>query len=119
MSTADRRLANARRRAESGYSLIEVIMVLSILALMSFVVERTLASTQNADRWLSAVRKSTERGQRIAYHLREIVSASRKLFGNDAVGQGYFNALDLTRDPIAPSSRLPMIDEIGSLSTLR
>ena len=90
-------------------------MVLAILALMSFVVERTLASAQNADRWLGAVRKSTERGQRIAYHLREIVSASRKLFSNDTVGQGYLSALDLTRDAVAPGSRLPFIDEVGGL----
>lgn len=115
MSTADQRLAKARRRSQGGYSLIEIVMVLAILALMSFVVERTLASTQNADRWLGAVRKSTERGQRIAYNLREIVSASRKLFGNDTMGQGYLAALDLTRDPVAPGSRLPLIDEVGGL----
>lgn len=117
MSTADRSQCRRtqRRRTQDGYSLIEMVMVLAILALMSLVVERTLAAAHDSERWLGAVRKVTERGQKVAYHLREIVSASRKVFSNDATGQGYLDALDLTRDPRIVSSRLPVIDEIGGL----
>ena len=118
MSTASTPSASAvrrRRRGQQGFSLIEVSAVIAILALMSFVVERTLATAQASDRWLTAVRKSTERGQKLAYHLREIVSASRKLFSNDAVGQGYLQALERSRDPMQADARMPVIDEVSGL----
>ena len=108
MSTARARIS---RRGQSGYSLIEIIMVLAIVALMAVVVERTLASSSEAERYLGAVRKSTERGERLAYEVREIVSASRKLFGNDTIGTGYFSALDLSRDAPITAGRLPTFDE--------
>ncbi len=86
-----------------------------IVSLMALVVEKTLSSTHQAERHLSAVRKSTERGQNLAYEIREAVSASRKLFGNDAVGLAYLDALDLTRDPLDAAARLPLFDEVGGL----
>jgi hypothetical protein len=78
-------------------------------------VERVLTSTQEAERYLAAVRTATERGQKIAYDVTEIVSASRKLYGRDATGQGYLDHLDLTRDPLAPGVRLPLFDEVNPI----
>lgn len=78
-------------------------------------VERVLSSTQEAEKYLAAVRTATERGQKIAYDVREIVSSSRKLFGNDATGNAYLAKLDLTRDPKAPAVRLPTFDEVNPL----
>lgn len=98
-----------------GYTFVEVVITLGIVSLMALVVERTLASTNEAERYLSAIRKATERGQNLAYEIREAVSASRKLFGNDATGQGYFGALDLTRDPPDAGARLPRFDEVNVL----
>ena len=115
MSTVDARLRQGRLHALRGYTFLEIVIVIAIVALMSLVVERTLASTHETERYLSAVRKATERGQKLAYELREIVSASRKLFGNDTIGTGYFNALDLTRDPLNVPARLPLFDEVNPL----
>lgn len=103
------------RSAEAGFTFVEVAISLVILTMMALVVERTLAGTHDAERYLNGIRKSTERGQRIAYEVRDAVSASRKLYQNDLLGQGYLNALDFTRDPILPTARLPVFDELGVL----
>ena len=112
MSTVDRPI-NRQRRKSAGYSFIEVVITLGIVSLMALVVERTLASTHEAERFLHAIRKATERGQNLAYEVREAVSASRKLFGNDTSGLGYWNALDTTRDPPDALARLPLFDEVN------
>lgn len=77
MSTAERRLARRPLRRQGGYTFLEMSITMVIVALMSLVVERVLSSTQDAEKYLGAVRLTTERGQRIAYDVREIVSASR------------------------------------------
>lgn len=115
MSTAERRSAPRRAVRSAGYTFLEMSITLVIVAMMSLVVERVLSSTQDAERYMAAVRLTTERGQRIAYDVREVVSSSRKLYGNDAVGQGYRAALDLSRDPVAPGVRLPTFDEVSPL----
>ena len=106
MSTVDHPINRRRRGKVAGYSFIEVVITLGIVSLMALVVERTLASTHEAERYLHAIRKATERGQNLAYEVREAVSASRKLFGNDVNGQGYWDALDTTRDPPDSSMRI-------------
>lgn len=113
MSTAKRHAIS--RKGQGGYTFLEIVMVLAILALMALVVERTLASTHETERYLSGVRKATERGQKLAYEIREAVSASRKLWGADAMGQAYLDALQLDRDPIMGTARLPVFDEVNGL----
>jgi prepilin-type N-terminal cleavage/methylation domain-containing protein len=115
MSTAERNHQRSGRAAQRGYTFLEMIITLVIVSLMSLVVERVLSSTQEAERYLAAVRLATERGQKLAYEVTEIVSASRKLYTRDAVGQGYQAKLDLTRDPIAPGVRLPLFDEVNPM----
>jgi hypothetical protein len=116
MSTAERvPPRSGRLAAAGGYTFLEMAITMVIVALMSLVVERVLSSTHEAERYLAAVRVATERGQKIAYDVTEIVSASRKLYGRDATGLGYQAKLDLTRDPIAPGVRLPMFDEVNPM----
>ncbi|MCP5110460.1 MAG: hypothetical protein GY953_06455, partial [bacterium] len=43
------------------------------------------------------------------------MGSSRKLFGSDTVGDGYLQALDLSRDPPAAAARLPVFDEVNGL----
>lgn len=99
-----------------GYSALEVIIAVAIISLLTLVIERTLSTAHDTERYLGGIRKVTERGQRIAYELREVVSSSRKLYQGDATGLGYFDALDLY-DPTPPIStmRLPMFDEVNGL----
>ena len=116
MSTAERTtLRRGPTSREGGYTFLEMIITLVIVSLMSLVVERVLSSTHDAERYLAAVRTATERGQKIAYDVTEIVSASRKLYGRDATGLGYLAKLDLTRDPLAPGVRLPLFDEVNPM----
>lgn len=112
MSTADRRVP---RRRTAGFTMVEVAVALAIFSLIGFVIERTLTTTHNAERYLSALRRATERGQKISYEIYDAVSASRKLFQRDAVGDDYLASLDLSRDPLMPAARLPLFDEVGGL----
>jgi prepilin-type N-terminal cleavage/methylation domain-containing protein len=115
MSTAETTPRARRLAREAGLTLIEMSITMVIVAMMSLVVERVLSSTQEAERYLAAVRTATERGQKITYDVTDIVSASRKLYGRDATGLGYLAKLDLTRDPLAPGVRLPKFDEVNPM----
>lgn len=104
-----------RRGREGGYTFVEITLSLAIISLMTFLAERTITSTHEAERLLQATRIVTQRGQLVAYEVFDSVSASRKLYQRNAVGQGYLSALDLSRAPLAPLSRLPLIDETREL----
>ena len=104
-----------RSRLQRGFSFLEVTVALSILTLLALTVERTLTTARDSGQYLNAIRRATERGQQVCYEVFRTVSASRKLFQDDAVGRDYLDALDLSRLPLAPDSRLPLIDEIGEL----
>ncbi|MFV1958725.1 MAG: type II secretion system protein J [Planctomycetota bacterium] len=112
MSTGDR---PRRGRRQAGFTFLEVTVAMALLSLMALVIERTLTTTNAAERYLAAVRRATERGQKISYEIFDAVSSSRKLFQGDATGDGYLGALDLSRDPILSSARLPLFDEISDL----
>ncbi len=119
MSTADRPRGavpgRAARRGVRGFTFVEITVALGMLSLMALVIERTLSTTNDAEQYLATVRRVTERGQKISYEVFDSVSASRKLFQNDGVGQGYLAALDLSRDPLLAGARLPLFDEMGTL----
>jgi hypothetical protein len=93
----------------------ETAIVLALVGLLSLLVERTMTSTRDADLLLHATRSALERGQRLAFDLREMIVGSRRIFQDDDVGRGYLDALDLSRDPRRPGSRLPRFDEAGPL----
>jgi hypothetical protein len=115
MSTASPRSGKARRRA-AGFTFIEVTLVLAMTALLAWLVERTFVTTSDADQHVRATQHATDKGQRLAYKLRELVSASRRLFGRDATGEAYRQALEVVRVPPAPDVRLPIIDPTGDLA---
>lgn len=115
MSTDSPSPRGSGRRKERGYTFVEIAFSLAILCLMTFLAERTLTSTHEAERLLQATRLVTERGQRASFEVFQSVSASRKLYQRDAVGQGYLAELDLSRAPLAPDARLPLIDETREL----
>ncbi len=115
MSIGSGMQARPSRRNQAGFTMIEVSVSLALIVVMALVVERTLDSTQKAERYLSAVRKATERGHKLTYEVRELVTASRRLFFNDAEGKAYLEALDLSATPIRDGARLPIVDELGRL----
>jgi hypothetical protein len=87
------------------------MFALGILTMLSLVIQQTLTTTNQTDRYLSAVRRATERGEALSYEVFDLVDASRKLFQKDTLGAGYLASLDLARFPLLPNARLPLIDE--------
>jgi hypothetical protein len=115
MSIADLPRAASGASGRRGYTILEAVIVTILVALMSLVIERTVTGINQAEQTLRAVRNTTERGQRAAWDLRDIVTSSRKLFGNDAVGTAYLAKLDRSRFPVLAGSRLPLFDELNPL----
>ena len=115
MSSAEPR-PGRRRRRQAGTTALEMMVALSIIAVLSLVVERVITMARRSDKQLGSIREVVQRGERIGYDLNELVSASRRLFQGDAVGQDYFDALelDLRLVPIT-TLRLPIADELGGL----
>jgi prepilin-type N-terminal cleavage/methylation domain-containing protein len=114
MSTADL-LPGGRRRRDRGYTAIEMAITMVILALMTLVIERTVTGLTDTERTMRAVRTTAQVGQEACYRLRDLVATSRKLYCNDALGNGYNDKVDRTRFPLFPSSRLPTVDEVNPL----
>ncbi len=95
--------------------MFEVAITMALVTIMALIVEGTIASTHEAEMQLTAVRNAVERGERITYEVLEEVEGSRRLFQDDTTGQGYLDAMDLTRDPMLSSARLPVFDELNGL----
>jgi hypothetical protein len=114
MSTADL-LRPRPRRADRGYTAIEVAIAMVLVALMTLVIERTVTGLTDTERTMRAVRTTAQMGQDACYRLRDLVATSRKLYGNDALGNGYNDLVDRTRFPLYAGSRLPTFDEVNPL----
>lgn len=110
MSSADR--AAVRRPARcAGYTMIELSISMLAIAGMTLILTTTSYSTGQADHYLTAVGHVTERSQKTLYDIANAIESSRRFFQADDVGQGYLDALDLASNPLAPGSRLPLVDE--------
>jgi prepilin-type N-terminal cleavage/methylation domain-containing protein len=112
MSTADPR---ARRRSEQGLTLIEVVLVLTILGGMSVLTAQSLGAVRDSSNTLATYRRAQRGGDRLAYQVHDLVSTSRKIFVRGITGNDYLSALDLDRQPPAPGSRLPLPEEYEPL----
>jgi hypothetical protein len=99
----------------AGFTLLETLVSLPMVTLLGAAVNGTLGATTNADRYLRAVRKVTAEGEAVAYEIYDLVSASRRLFQADDVGNGYLDALDLGAEPLLAGARLGRIDETHPL----
>jgi hypothetical protein len=94
---------------------IEMAITVVIVALMTLVIERTVTALTDTERTLRAVRVTAQMGQDHCYRLRDLVTTSRKLYGNDALGNGYNDRVDRSRFPLFAGSRLPTLDEVNPL----
>jgi len=112
MSTAD---AGRLRRIQAGFSILEALIVTFILATITLVIERTVSGLIETERTMRAIRNTADRGQQASYRLRDVVSSSRNIFGNDTLGTGYLARIGFGALPLFPGSRLPKIDELNPL----
>lgn len=104
-----------RARRQAGFTILEAVIVTVVVALMTLIIERTVGGVVEAERSMRAIRNTTERGQLAAYRLRDLVTTSRKLFQNDAVGNAYLAKLGRTRFAPYAGARLPLFDEVNAL----
>lgn len=102
-------MSSARR--SRGFTLLELMLTLSMLSVLAFVVQNTLSATQEADLYITASRKAERRAHKIAFTIREAVAGARRLFQRDATGLGYLEALDVAGLTPAKNVRLPLFDE--------
>ena len=107
MSTGE----TARMRSSGGFTLLETMFALALLTILSLVIQQTLTTTNQTDRYLAAVQRATERGELLGYEVFDLADSSHKLFQGDDVGLAYLDALVLDRHPPIPKARLPLIDE--------
>lgn len=114
MSIVDPRL-RGRVGSMRGFTAIEVMVALVLIAGMALVVQQTLSATHSSAQYMRAVQTATERSHNLAYEVREQVTSSRRMFFNDIIGRAYMDAVDLSTLPPVPWSRLPLIDEGGRL----
>lgn len=115
MSTADARRPSRPRRAQAGFSILEALIVTFIVATITLVIERTVSSLIDTERTMRAIRNTSDRGQQAAYRLRDVVSSSRNIFGNDTLGNGYLSKIGFGALPLLAGSRLPKIDELNPM----
>ena len=113
MSIAERP-AGTRARV-GGFTMLEVMVTLIMIGVMASIVDQTIGSAHRAEQQLQAVRRATERSERLAYEILDEVNRSRKLFQGDVRGQGYLDALELIGSPLLPAARLPVFDELNPL----
>ena len=86
-----------------------------VVALMTLVIERTVSGVVDTERTMRAVRNTTERGQQSTDRIRDLVCMSRKLYQNDAIGNGYLAKLSRTRFTPLAGARLPTFDEVNPM----
>ena len=104
-----------RMRVCRGFTALEVMISMALVATMALVVQQTVGTADNAALYMKAVQTATERGHNLSYEIREQVTSSRRLFSGDAVGRGFRDALDLSSAPPVAWARLPVIEEGGRL----
>ena len=114
MSTVDAGSVQ-RRRTCGGYTALEIMMTLVLVASMALVIERTMTTANTTHRYMAASAKALERGDKLMYDVRQKVTASRRLFFDDTIGREYLDAADLTRFPPVGWARLPMVSESTEL----
>ena len=115
MSTGDAARLRRLRRLQAGFSILEALIVTFIIATITLVIERTVSGLIETERTMRAIRNTADRGQQASYRLRDVVSSSRNIFGNDTLGTGYLGKIGFGALPLLPGSRLPKIDELKPL----
>lgn len=115
MSIVDRIPTRRPAHTTLGFTALEVMVCLFLVATMAIVVQQTMVTTTNASQYVKAVQRATQRGHDISYEVREELTSSRRLFFDEDVGNAYKDALEFGARPPVPWSRLPMVDEAGRL----
>lgn len=106
----------ARIERQRGFSLVEVVVVGTILVVLIFAISALSLSGADAQEYARRLARATEIGQDVLDDMRlELMSAGR-IFGDDAEGAANLAVFDLESLPVPlPGSRLPQLDAIGEI----
>lgn len=98
---------------QSGYTLLEALISATLLLSMILVVTTLSQSGSEAERYAGRLTRATEVCQEVIDEMRRNLSASVRVFHDDAVGTGYMSRLEIAA--VAPNitSRLPELRSRG------
>ena len=99
------------RAAQRGFTAIEMVITVVLLAALTLVAESSLSSVRETTDALAASRRVQRRTEKVAYRIRSLVSSSRRVFHRGSIGNSYIQTLDVSALPPAPGGRLPLPDE--------
>jgi len=118
MNETTPRSAAGARRADSGYSLIELVISSALLAMMIFAVSTLSLSGSQAQEYSRRLTRVTEITQEVIDDMRLELVSSVRLFSDDVEGNENLALLDLDGAP-APltSSRLPTVSAGETIRT--
>lgn len=109
---------NGRPRHESGFSLIEVVIVSALLAVLVIVVATLSVSGAESQEYARRLNRSTEISQDMVDQMRLELVSNVRLFGNDAEGLANLGVLNLVGAPVPlTGSTLPTVTVAGSIES--
>lgn len=109
-------MATPSKQAVGGFSMIELIVAATLLALMALAVATLSVSGADAQEYAARLNRVTELNQDMVDRMRLELASSLRLFGNDGEGNGNLALLDLAgAPPRVAGSRLPSISPGASI----
>jgi Tfp pilus assembly protein FimT len=102
------------RARRSGYSLVELILSSSLLAIMALTVVGLASTGSDTSEYSGRLNRITEIAQDELTAVRRDATASVRLFTNDAQGLAYLDRLDRSNHAGLTAARLPELDSQGT-----
>jgi prepilin-type N-terminal cleavage/methylation domain-containing protein len=104
-----------KNRNRRGFTLLEVSVALVIGVSLTIVLGSVIDMTLRTQHQITLEDQSGSFGQKLLADIRRAAFSSRRIYSDDAEGQGFFAALD--NGPLSPvvGSRLPLVNRDGRL----
>ncbi len=105
--------SRSRNQSSAGYSLIELVITMSLILMLAFLVLSMSITGTNAQKYADRMTRVTEITQQLLDEMQTDLQSSVRLFHNDAIGSAYIGLLDLSGLPTPVSALLPTLDPAG------
>jgi prepilin-type N-terminal cleavage/methylation domain-containing protein len=113
----DRAVTEPKKR-QRGFTLVETIIVLTVLVFLVSVMANLIINTSNTQKYIEQMARCTEVNQEIINDMRSELLTTVTLFESGTLGDGYFASLvyDPTSPPLA-TSKLATLNQPGPFQT--